>query len=166
MTSAADESSSCLLTVQGSYRREGKGLLLLKLVSHFFPRRSKVWLQNLLDVVGHRHLQVLQLRRREASDQFCGKPAGKFTPLPFRVSRTTYSSSYPSSSGSPVFGSQSLTRYFMVQLKVQDTGGNERHFRCRNELLISEQPDFQQGWTLNFSNGSNHASKLNVLVAQ
>lgn len=61
--------------------------------------------------------------------------------MPFRVSHTTYSSSYPSSSGSPVFGSQSLTKYFMVQLNVQDTGGKKRHFRCRKELPISERPD-------------------------
>lgn len=36
---------------------------------------------------------------------------------------TTYSSSYPSSAGTPVSGSQSRTVNFMVQLKVPATGG-------------------------------------------
>lgn len=41
-------------------------------------------------------------------------------------SLTTYSSSYPSSSGTPVLGSQSRTVNFMVQLKVPATGGKSR----------------------------------------
>ena len=41
---------------------------------------------------------------------------------------TTYSSSYPSSSGSPVFGSQSFTTNFNVQLKVAVTTNKTKLF--------------------------------------
>lgn len=53
-------------TVKSPYRRQGKGLFLLKFISHFFPRCSEVWFQNLLDVVCNRHLQILQLKESTA----------------------------------------------------------------------------------------------------
>lgn len=69
-------------------------------------------------------------KKTEVTNQCCIQQAGNLTSalIPC-VWHTTYSSSYPSSSGSPVFGSQSLTKYFIVQLNVHDTGKNGQHFR-------------------------------------
>ncbi|TNN49334.1 hypothetical protein EYF80_040444 [Liparis tanakae] len=56
-------------TASSSYGRQGESLFLLKVVSDFVPRRSKVGFQNLLDVVGDRHLQILQLETRRQEDR-------------------------------------------------------------------------------------------------
>ena len=48
-----------------------------------------------------------------------------------KVTHTTYSSSYPSSSGSPVLGSQSFTTNFRVFVNVQVTEKiNKRTFKA------------------------------------
>ena len=60
---------SVLLTIQSSYGGQRKRFLFLKVIAHLLPGGAEVGFQNLLDVVRHRYLQILQLAGRKNERQ-------------------------------------------------------------------------------------------------